>query len=427
MKSRFISIILYILTFILLIFITSVVIINGYYTIPYSTNGVDLSRSFTILHDIVFGIIAFVFALFSTYCFLSIFGKISFKEVFKKERRKLVYFSCVFAFGIVYFMTELLVGYIVLNINDPNAFINGNSAGSIIISEDKSLNNVYINSSTNNVNMISIDGNYILSVNDSNLINYGSNVLNDRGLNTILVEKNGATFNGDRIMLTLTGANSEVAYLDNSIYRLFNSNVSVDDKTSIFIYANKSEVYTNSTSISSSADTPFLIKNGSSIFLERSNFVSRANCKSVFNISSDDTKSVNTVSLKNGSIDRGDYDIFDIDSSQTIINLNDLKIDWIDIEKYIANIKNSDVTININNCMITGNISFDDYSNLKINLEKSQFNGSIISNKGFELTMDDNSVLTSPGSVHLSKFNGSELAFRKVISIQNDIKLDTNI
>ena len=76
--------------------------------------------------------------------------------------------------------------------------------------------------------------------------------------------------------------------------------------------------------------------------------------------------------------------------------------------------------------MVTGNIEFDDNSNLKINIEKSQFNGNVIGNNGFELTMDDNSVFTSPGSVHLSKFNGSELAFRKVISIKNDVKLDTN-
>ena len=426
MKSRFISIILYILTFILLIFFTTVVIINGYYTIPYNTSGVDLSRSFTVLHDIIFGIVAFVFALFATYCFLSVFGKIKFKEVFKKERSKVVYISCVSAFGIVYFMTELLVGYIVLNIKDPNAFINGNTYGNIVVTEDKSLNNVYSNSSLNNINMISIDGKYTLNISDSSLINYGNNVLSNRGFNTIINEKNGATFNGDRIMFTLTGTNSEVAYLNNSVLRLFNSNISVEDESSIFIYSDKSEVYTNSSSLSSSSKNPIVVKNGSTFYLERSNFVSEANCNDIFKVTSDDN-SVNIISLKNGSIAKGNYNIFNIDSSKTIINLSDLKIDWIDIEKYIAEINDSDVTININNCMITGNINFDTNSNLKVNLEESQFIGSIVGDNGFELSMDDSSIFTSPGSIHLSKFNGSEIAFRKVISVKNDIKLDTEI
>ncbi len=425
MKNRWFSIIMYILSFVLLFFITSVVIINAFYSIPYQTNGVDFSRSFTLVHDIVFGIIAFIFALLGSYCFLSVFGKKTIKEVFTRERRKIVYISCIFAFGIVYFLTELLVGYIVLNINDPNAFINGSNGGNIVINEDKTLNNVYINSNINNTNIVSIDGNHTLNVNDSNLINYGSNVLSDRGLNTIVVERNGASFNGDRVMLTLTGANSEVAYVDNSAYRLFNSNVSIDDKTSMFIYGNKAEVYTNSTSISSSSETPIVLRNGSTVFLERTSFVSKDNCKNVITISSDDSELVNTINIKNGSIDKGDYNIFSIDSATTVINLSDLKIDWIDIEKYIADIKNSNVTINISNSMVTGRINFDDYSNLKLNIEKSQFNGFIFGNKGFELTMDDNSVLTSPGSVHLSKFNGSELALRKVISIQNSVILDT--
>ena len=427
MKSRFVSVILYILTFILLIFITSVVIINGFYTIPYNTSGVDLSRSFTLMHDIVFGIVAFIFALFASYCFLSIFGLKKPKEVFIKDRKKIVYISCVLTFGIVYFLTELLVGYIVLNINDPYAFINGNTAGNIVVKEDKTINNVYINNSSVNSNIIYIDGSHTLGVTDSNLIHYGDNVLEDRGLNTIVYEKNGAIFNGDRVMLTMTGSNSEVAYLDNSTFRLFNSNVSVDDKSGVFVYSNKSDIYTNSTSISSASDTPIIIKNGTNIYLERSNFVSKSNCKNVFTVRAENDSDINTITLKNSSIDKGNYNLFDINESTTVINLSDLKIDWSDVENYIADIKNSDVTININNSIVTGNINIDEFTNLKINLNKAQFNGIISGVNGFELSMDDNSVFTSPGSVHLSKFMGSELAFRKVISIQNDIKLDTEI
>ena len=40
--------------------------------------------------------------------------------------------------------------------------------------------------------------------------------------------------------------------------------------------------------------------------------------------------------------------------------------------------------------------------------------------------MEDVSLFTSKGNIHLSKFNGSETAFKKVISIQNQVILDTN-
>ena len=428
MKSRWFSITMYILSFILLFFITSVIIINAYYSIPYNSSGVDLSRSFTVMHDIVFGIVALIFAFLAAYCFLSIFGKKGLKEVFTKDRRISVYISSVLAFGIVYFMTELLVGYIVLNIKDPNSFINGNTGGNITIIEDKTLNNVYLNNSSSNTNMIYIDGKHTLLVNDSNIIHYGNNVLNNRGYNTIINESNGAIFNADRVMLTLTGSNSELAFLNNSTLRLFNSNVSIDNKSSMFIYANKSDIYTNSTSITSSSDHhPIILKNGSNAFFERSNFISENTCDNIVEITSDEDDSVNTLTLKNSSIDKGEYNLFHFDKTKSIINLNDLKIDWSEVEKYIADIKDSDVTINISNSMITGNINFDDNSILKINIEKSQLIGTVNGNKGFELTMDDNSVFTSPGSIHLSKFTGSDVAFRKVISMQNDVKLDTNI
>jgi len=427
MRSRWFSIFMYILSFALIFFISSVIVINAFYTIPYNASGVDLTRSFTIAHDIAFGIVALIFALLGAYCFLSVFGKKRLKEVFTKERKPSVYISSVLTFGLVYFIMELLIGYIVLNINDPNAFINGNNSAGVIVNEDKSLNNVYLNSSNNNINLISIDGSYSLSVTDSNLINYGSNILSEKGLNNVIYEKNNATFNGDRVLITLTGGNSEVAYLDNSTFRLFNSNVSVDNYTSNFIYANKAEIYANSSSITGSANYPVILRNGTTAMFERSSFVSEENCVTVFDVTSDDKEDVNTISLKNSSIDKGDYNLFHFDKTTGIINLSDLKIDWSDVEKYIADIESSDVTINISDSMVTGTIKFDDKSKLKINLERSQFNGTVIGDNGFELTMDDNSVFTSPTSIHLSKFTGSEIAFRKVISIQNQVKLDAEI
>jgi hypothetical protein len=427
MKNRWFSIMLYILTFCLIFFITSVVIINAYYFIPYDANGIDLTRSFTVIYDVVFGIIAFIFALVMSYSFLSIFGLKKLNEVFARGRKKAVYISSVITFGLAYYLIELLVGYIVLNINDPNTFVNGSNSGSIIIASDKSFDNVHLNSTTNNTNMFIIDGEHVLNINDSNVIHYGSDTTNEIGANTIVSAKNRATLNGYRIMLTLKGTNTEAIYLNDSTLHLFNSNISIEGNNSSFVYADNSQLFINSTSISNTSKNSVILTNGSSGYFDKCNFILTKNCNNVFLLNSNNKELTNEVTLKNSSIDKGDYNLFNVENSTNIINITESKVDWSEVEKYIANIKNSDVVINISNSMVTGNIYFDDASSLRINLEKAQFSGNIVSNKGFELTMDDNSLFTSPGSIHLSKFNGSDIAYRKVISIQNQIENDTEI
>ena len=427
MKSRWVTILLYFLSFCLIFVITSVVIVNAYYAIPYDSGGIILERTFSVSYDLLFGIIAFFFSILATYSFLSIFGSKKFSEVFFSRRRKLVYISTFLTFMIVYFMFELLVGYIVLNIKNPNAFVNGNTSNSIVIESDKNSSKVYLDSSTNNTNMFVVGNGNSFSLSDSNLNHSGNGSgYNNPGKNTIIYVHEGATFNGDRIMLNLRGAYSEALYVHEGTMRIFNSNVLTKVKNSIPLYGYHSNIYVNSSSFSSNSENAVVLRNGSEFTFDNSIFDLGDVCKEIFILDSSSEDETNVVNIRNSNIDTANYHLFKIKNSKNIINFEEVKLDWGDIESYLATIDKSDVTINIKNSNVSGNFYLDDVSNLKINLINSEFSGNIVNNKGFELTMDDVSLFTSKGNIHLFKFNGSEMAFKKVISIQNQVILDTN-
>lgn len=427
MKSRWANLLIYFLSFCLIFIVTTIVIINGYYSIPYDSGGIILERTFSLSFDLIFGIIAFFFSLLTSYSFLSKFGKYKFNEVFYARRSKLVYISTFFAFMIAYFMVELLVGYIVLNVKNPNAFINGNTSNSIIIDSDKTSNNVYLSSNSNNTNMFVVEHGNLFSLSDSNLNHTGNGSgYNDPGKNTIIYINDGATFNGDRVMLSLSGAYSEALYVNNGTMRLFNSNVLTKGLDSIPLYGYNSNIYISSSSFSSKSELAIVLRNGSEFSFDNSVFDVGDECKQIFILDSDNMDDTNIVNIRNSNINTNNYHLFKIKNSKNIINFEDVKIDWEGVASYLATIDKSDVTINIKNSNVTGNLYLDNSSNLKINLINSEFSGNIINNKGFELTMDDVSLFTSKGNIHLSKFNGSDEALRKVISIQNQVVIDAN-
>lgn len=425
MKSRGLSIFLYILSFFLLFFITGIVIIHSYYFIPFDTNGLQTDRSYPVGYLLMFGFISILFGSFMTYTFLSVFGKYNYKEVFAYGRKKVLFLSSFFTFALVYFITELLVGYIVLNYGDPNSFING-STNSIVVNTDKSFTNINYSNSINNTNMFTIKDKHIVSFIDSNVIHYGNGRYREIGLNSIINALEGATINGNRLMLTVKGNYTEGIFVKNSSLKLENSNILVEGNYSVGLFGDNSNIFIDATSISGNSNYLCVFRNGTDITLDSTNLIYSDNINHVFYISSDSYDSINKVTLKGTTINDPRGDLFKIEESKTILNFEDVSIDWKDTEKSLIDFRDSNVEINIINSKVSGKITVSGNSTLKINMINSEFYGSV-EGIDFELTMDEDCTFNSDGDIKLKLFNGTDEAFNNVNSLNNHVYIGTEI
>ena len=427
MKSRGLSIFLYILTFFLIFFVTGVVTIHSYYFIPYSSNGIQTDRAFPISYLFVYGFISIIFSLIMTYSFLSVFGKYSFKEVFQVGRKKILYISSFATFGIVYFMIELLVGYIVLNYGDPNSFINGNNSNSVVITSNKAFNNINYSNYSKKTNMFTVNGNNILSFNDSNIVHGGSGEYKTVGINTIINASDGATVNGNRLMLTIRGHYTEGIYLKDSSLNLSNSNFLVEGNYSVGLFGDNSNVFVEASTINSNSNYLCVFRNGSDVVFDSTNFVYSDNINQLFYLSSDSMDIVNKFTVKETVFDNPGHDLFRIDNSKDVINLEVVTLDWLDSEDYILNINNADVELNIKQSKVYGNINLTGNSTLKINLINSNFFGHVMGNEYFDLSMDGASTFNSSLDIKLNSFSGSEAAFENLNAYGNHVYIGSEI
>ena len=186
--SRSIKIILYFITFLLFIFFSGILMVRASYMIPVDISGVEFERSYNITYITIFGIIAFMFGIMAAFAFLTKLLKINIKDIFAYKKRYLVYSTSVVAFGLFYFVFELLFGYIVLNINNPYSKVN-NTYNSIVVADNKVYDELDYSIRSDNTNMFILNGTQDVTFMNS-LINSGIKIINRGRNNDSIYKKN---------------------------------------------------------------------------------------------------------------------------------------------------------------------------------------------------------------------------------------------
>ena len=406
--SRSIKIILYFITFLLFIFFSGILMVRASYMIPVDISGVEFERSYNITYITIFGIIAFMFGIMAAFAFLTKLGKMNIKDIFAYKKRYLVYSTSVVAFGLFYFVFELLFGYIVLNINNPYSKVN-NTYNSIVVADNKVYDELDYSIRSDNTNMFILNGTQDVTFMNSLINHYGNGQLNEYDNNTIIKAVRDSSLYVNDSLFNLRGKNSEGFYIDTSRLNLKSSEIRVDDPSSIVLFAAKSDISIFEGTFSTYSNELFIFRNSCKVLFGKSKFNINENTQDIIYLYSDNVNDVNTIDFKEMEVNLSSADLFRIDKSTDIITIEDSSISIDDINNYLLSIHNSNVELHIKNSTVKGNITFDDNSKVKIVLENSSFNGDIISNNTIELIKDDSSTFVTNNTTLQNLNNSDEL------------------
>lgn len=411
--SRSVKIILYLITFLLFIFFSVILIVRASYMIPVDISGANFERSFSISYLILFGIIAFLFGSMAGLAFMTKMGKTNSKEAFAYKKRYLVYSTSLVAFGLFYFISELLVGYIVLNINNPYTQVN-NTYNSIIAENNKAYNNLDYFIRTDNTNMFILNGSKDVSFLNSVIGHYGNGIVDEFDNNSIVrLVRDSNLFIKDSLF-NVYGDNSEVLSIDSSKVDISSTEFRSNNNTSLFIYSNNSNLSIYDSTFSSNSYDSFIFSNNSNVLFDSCKFNVNEINNDLFYLYSDINETNNTLTLKNINYDSDLIDLIRIDKSIDSIVIENSSINIDNIEKYFLKINNSNVDIQIKNSYIKGNIIYDENSKVKLILENSTFEGNVIGDTGIDLMIDDNSSIVSSNPIKVNEFAGSDISFQKI-------------
>ncbi len=406
--SRSIKIILYFITFLLFIFFSGILMVRASYMIPVDISGVEFERSYNFTYITIFGIIAFMFGIMAAFAFLTKLGKMNIKDIFAYKKRYLVYSTSVVAFGLFYFVFELLFGYIVLNINNPYSKVN-NTYNSIVVADNKVYDELDYSIRSDNTNMFILNGTQDVTFMNSLINHYGNGQLNEYDNNTIIKAVRDSSLYVNDSLFNLRGKNSEGFYIDTSSLNIKSSEIRVDDPSSIVLYAANSDISIFEGTFSAYSNELFIFRNSCKVLFGKSKFNINENVQDLIYLYSDSVADVNTIDFKEMDVDLSSADLFRIDKSTDIITIEDSSISIDDINKYLLSIHNSNVELHIKNSTVKGNITFDDNSKVKIVLENSSFNGDIISSNTIELIKDDSSTFVTNNTTLQNLNNSDEL------------------
>ncbi len=406
--SRSIKIILYFITFLLFIFFSVILMVRASYMIPLDISGVEFERSYNITYITIFGIIAFMFGIMAAFAFLTKLGKMNIKDIFAYKKRYLVYSTSVVAFGLFYFVFELLFGYIVLNINNPYSKVN-NTYNSIVVADNKVYDELDYSIRSDNTNMFILNGTQDVTFMNSLINHYGNGQLNEYDNNTIIKAVRDSSLYVNDSLFNLRGKNSEGFYIDTSSLNLKSSEIRVDDPSSIVLFASKSDISIFEGTFSSYSNELFIFRNSCKVLFGKSKFNINENTQDIIYLYSDNAADVNTIDFKEMDVNLSSADLFRIDKSTVTITIEDSSISIEDINKYLLSIHNANVELHIKNSTVKGNITFDDNSKVKMVLENSSFSGDIISNNTIELIKDDSSTFVTNNTTLQNLNNSDEL------------------
>ena len=376
--------------------------------IPVDISGVEFERSYNFTYITIFGIIAFMFGIMAAFAFLTKLGKMNIKDIFVYKKRYLVYSTSVVAFGLFYFVFELLFGYIVLNINNPYSKVN-NTYNSIVVNDNKLYDELDYSIRSDNTNMFILNGTQDVTFMNSLISHYGNGQLNEYDNNTIIKAVRNSNLYVNDSLFNLKGKNSEGFYIDTSRLNIKSSEIRVDDPSSIVLYAANGDISIFEGTFSAYSKELFIFRNNCKVLFGKSKFNINENTQDIIYLYSDSVDDVNTIDFKEMEVNLSSADLFRIDKSTDIITIEDSSITIDDINKYLLSIHNSNVELYIKNSTVKGNITFDDNSKLKIVLENSSFNGDIISNNTIELIKDDSSTFVTNNTTLQNLNNSDEL------------------
>lgn len=376
--------------------------------IPVDISGVEFERSYNITYITIFGIIAFMFGIMAAFAFLTKLGKINIKDIFAYKKRYLVYSTSVVAFGLFYFVFELLFGYIVLNINNPYSKVN-NTYNSIVVADNKVYDELDYSIRSDNTNMFILNGTQDVTFMNSLINHYGNGQLNEYDNNTIIKAVRDSSLYVNDSLFNLRGKNSEGFYIDTSSLNLKSSEIRVDDPSSIVLFAANSDISIFEGTFSTYSNELFIFRNSCKVLFGKSKFNINENTQDIIYLYSDSVNDVNTIDFKEMEVNLSSADLFRIDKSTVTITIEDSSISIDDINKYLLSIHNANVELHIKNSTVKGNITFDDNSKVKIVLENSSFSGDVISNNTIELIKDDSSTFVTNNTTLQNLNNSDEL------------------
>lgn len=364
------------------------------------------NRTFSFKYYVIFAIISIILSFTLNYIILSHFNSNTYMETFSYNKRFFVYVVSAISSTILYFMFELLMGYIVLNYNMPS---NNVEESALIIKSDLTINHTSYNSIHPNHNAVTVDGKYKVFLNNILVTKAADATSSEQGNNAAVSAKNGADLTINNSLLNSTGDYSRGLYVgDEGTKATINKcSIITSGEHSGAIFTNAKTVLNSSSITTSSSAGITVADNGILEFNSGLIRMSNETTYRYFYLRNDlNERGSSTFGLSDAIVEYGNGSLFSVVNNDATINLSANIFNCSTDVDNIFTIENSNVLVNTYEQNLSGKIVLDSTSSLTYNALGSIYTGAINSdNTGgyIKVILDRNSRMILTGDTYISE------------------------